>query len=123
MKRRIKSVKGLFGQLIHYEDGRYTGESWPRLFKGSYDHYNAEGKYTGYSDPGMIADLVHRNEHGGYAGATYTGLLGEKRHYDADYGYVGESWGGLISETTALMDDPDSGDLPDIDDFLGGNDW
>ena len=120
MKRRIKSVKGLFGQLIHYEDGIKTGESWPGLFEGSYEHYDANGKYAGYSDPGIVANLVHHNEHGGYAGATYTGLLGEKKHYSTERGYVGESWEGLVSETTTLTDDHDS---PDTDSFFGSDDW
>ena len=123
MKRRIKSIKGLFGQLIHYEDGIKTGESWPGLFEGSYGHYDANGKYAGYSDPGIVADLIHHDEHGGYAGATYTGLLGEKKHYSADRGYVGETWEGLVGETTVLMDEPDSGNLPDMDDFFCGDDW
>ena len=123
MKRRIKSVKGLFGQLIHYEDGIKTGESWPGLFEGSYEYYDANSKYAGYSDPGIVADLVHHNKHGGYAGTTYTGLLGEKKHYSTKHGYVGETWEGFFGETTALMDDPDSGNSPDIDDFFGGNDW
>lgn len=123
MNRKIKSHKGLFGQLIHYKDGIKIGESWPGVFEGSYEHYDANGKYAGYFDPGIVADLIHHDEHGGYAGATYTGLLGKKKHYSTERGYVGETWEGLICETTALMDDFDSGDLPDADDFLGGDDW
>ena len=123
MKRRIKSVKGLFGQLIHYEDGINVGESWPGLFEGSYEHYDANGKYAGYSDPSIVADLIHHDEHGGYDGATYTGLLGEKKHYSAERGYVGATWKGLGDETSTLMDTPDSGNLPDMDDFFCGDDW
>ena len=115
MSRIIKSIKGLFDQLIHYEDGIKTGESWPGLFEGSYEHYSANGKYAGYSDPDIVADLIHYDEYGGYTGTTYTGLLGEKKHYSAERGYVGESWEGLVSETTALTDDYDS---PDTDCFL-----
>ncbi|MBR6571721.1 MAG: hypothetical protein IKK75_14830 [Clostridia bacterium] len=120
MSRIIKSIKGLFGQTIHYRDGIKVGESWPGLFKGSYEHYDANGKYAGYSDPGIVADLVLHDEHGGYAGTTYTGLLGEKKHYSAERGYVGESWDGLVSETTSLTDDHDS---PDTDSFFGNDDW
>ena len=120
MKRRIKSVKGLFGQLIHYEDGIKTGESWPGFFEGSSDHYDANGKYAGYSDPGIVADLIHYDKHGVYAGTTYTGLLGEKKHYSAERGYVGESWEGLVNETTVLTDDHDS---LDTDSFFGCDDW
>ena len=120
MSRKIKSFKGLFGQIIHYKDGIKVGESWPGIFKGSYKHYDANGKYAGYSDPGIVADLIHHDKHGGYAGATYTGLLSEKKHYSAERGYVGESWVGLVSETTALTDDYAS---PDADHFFGDDDW
>ena len=123
MSTRLKSIKGLFGQLIHYEDGIKIGESWPGLFEGSYELYDANGKYAGYSDPGIVADLIHHDEYGGYAGATYTGLLGEKKHYSAECGYVGETWEGLTGETTALIDDLDSSGPPDRDDFFSGDDW
>ena len=123
MNTKLKSVKGLFGQIIHYKDGIKVGESWPGLFKGSYDHYDANGKYAGYSDPGIVTDLIHHDKHGGYAGTTYTGLLGEKKHYGAERGYVGETWEGLISETTALMDDLNSDDSLNADDFSGSDDW
>ena len=66
--KKTKSIKGLFGQIIHYEDGRYAGESWLGLFKESFEHYDATGKYAGYSDPGIIADLIHHDEYGGYTG-------------------------------------------------------
>lgn len=120
MKRRIKSIKGLFGQIIHYKDGIKIGESWPGLFEESYEHYDANGKYAGYSDSGIVADLIHHDEQGGYAGATYTGLLGEKKHYSAERGCVGESWKGLVSEIITLTDDYDS---PDTDSFFGSDDW
>ena len=120
MSKIFKSIRGLFGQTIHYRDGVKVVESWPGLFEGSYEHYDADGKYAGYSDPGLVADLVHYNEHGGYTGATYTGLLGEKKHYSTERGYVGETREGLIGETTTLTDDHDS---LDIDSFFGGDDW
>lgn len=107
---RIKSIKGLFGQIIHYKDGKYAGESWPGLFKDSYDHYDADGKYAGYSDPGFIADLVHHDAHGAYIGETYTGVFGQKKHYSAESGYVGETWDGLTGETTDLFENDDFSD-------------
>lgn len=114
MKRRIKSVKGVFDQLIHYENGIKVGESWPELFKGSYEHYAVNGKYAGYSAPGIVADLVHHDEHGGYAGATYTGFFGQKKHYDADCGYIGETWEGFTGDTT---------DLDEAADSFGSDEW
>jgi len=106
MSKQIKSIKGLFGQIIHYENGVRVGESWPGLFKGSYDHYDASGRYTGYSDPGMIANMVHHDKHGSYVGETHTGLFGQEKHYIADHGYTGETWDTPAGESTDLFDNP-----------------
>ena len=105
MSKQITSVKGLFGQIIHYEDGRRVGESWPGLFEGSYDHYDADGRYAGYSDPGIVAELVHHDERGVYVGKTYTGLFGQKKHYSAEHGFAGETWDGTAEEVSELFDD------------------
>lgn len=121
MNRRIKSVKGLFGQTIHYENGVKVGESWPGLFKDSYDHYDAKGRRVGYSDPGLFSEHVHRDEHGGYIGETYKGLFGQDVHYGADRRYAGESWNGFIGTTTDLTED--SSDVFDAMDPFGGDDW
>lgn len=114
MKRRIKSTKGFFGQLIHYEDSTKVGESWPGLFDGSLSHYDADGRYIGYSDRGMIADLVHHDEHGGYIGEMHTGFFGQKKHYDADHGCIGKTWEGFTGDTT---------DLDEASDSFGLDEW
>ena len=106
MAGNIKSVKGLFGQLIHYKDGQYAGESWPGMFKGSYDHYKADGEYSGYSDPGFVASLVHRDADGKRIGATYDDDFGHSTHYDVN-GYVGNSFDGLTGTNTDLLGDTD----------------
>lgn len=124
MSKRIKSIKGLFGQIIHYADGIRIGESWPGLFEGSQKHYDADGKYIGYSDRGFIADQVHHDANGRYIGETYTGFFGQKKHYSADHGYVGETWDGLFGDTTDLFEqDMDSRDSPANDDLFGGDEW
>ena len=87
MKRRIKSHKGFFGQLIHYEDGIKIGESWPGLFEGSYEHYDANGKYVGYSDPGIVVDLIHHDEHGGYADTDKRSHIVFAGFCEIDYSY------------------------------------
>ena len=108
---------------IHYEDGINVGESYPCLFKRSFDHYAPDSTYAGYSDPGIVVDLVHHNKLGGYIVETRTGLFGEKNHYSVEHGYIGETWERLVSETTVLLDNLDSGNSPDKDDFFCGNDW
>lgn len=124
MTKKMKSIKGRFGQTIHYENGVKVGESWPGLLEGSQNHYDADGKYAGYSDRGFIADQVHHDANGRYIGETHTGFFGQKKHYSADRGYVGETWDGLFRDTTDLfVQDPDSGDSPSNDELFGGDDW
>ena len=123
MSKRIKSIKGLFGQIIHYEDGIKVGESWPGLFEGSQSHYDADDRYIGYSDRGMIADLVHHDEHGNYIGETHTGLWGQKNHYSADQGYVGETWNSFIGDTVDLSVVSDSTDIQGCDASLDDSEW
>jgi len=123
MSRRIHSIKGLFGQTIHYEDGIKVGENWPGLLSESQNHYDAEGRYIGYSDRGMIADLVHHDEHGNYIGETHTGLFGQKVHYSADRRYIGDTWDSFISDTTDLMEASDLPDSQGYDDSFDGIEW
>lgn len=106
MVKRINTIKGIWGQLIHYQDGVKVGESWPGLFNGSYEHYDVNGQYAGYSDPGIVADLVHHDEHGSYVGETHSGLFDQKVHYDTQ-GYAGSSYDGLFGDHTDLFDDND----------------
>lgn len=123
MSKQIKSIKGLFGQIIHYKDGIKVGESWPGLFEGSQNHYDADGKYIGYSDRGIIADLVHHDEHGNCIGETHTGLFGQKVHYSADRRYIGDTWDSFISDTTDLMEASDLPDSQGYDDSFDGIEW
>jgi len=123
MSRRIHSVKGLFGQTIHYEDGIKVGESWPGLLRSSLNHYDAEGRYIGYSDCGMIADLAHHNKHGNYIGETHIGLFGQKKHYSTDCRYVGETWDGFIGDTTDFMEVSDLSSSQGCDDFFEDSEW
>ena len=123
MTRKLKNVKGLFGQTIHYENGVRVGESWPGLFEGSQKHYDATDKYVGYSDRGIFAEQVYHDEHGGYIGETHTGLFGQKKHYSAERGFVGETWDGLFGEITDLAEKNVSSDQSDFDDVFDGDDW
>ena len=123
MSQRIKSIKGLFGQIIHYEDGVKVGESCPGLFEGSQNHYDAEGRYIGYSNRGMIADLVHHDEHGGCIGETHIGVFGQKKHYSADHGYIGETWDGFVGSATDLSEVSEFSDNQGRDDSFDGGEW
>lgn len=106
MVKRINTIKGIWGQLIHYQDGVKVGESWPGLFDGSYDHYDANGSYAGHSDPGIVADLVHHDKHGSYISETYDGLFGEKIHHDVN-GYAGSSQPSFWEGNTTTLNDID----------------
>lgn len=107
MSKRIKSIKGLFGQIIHYKDGVKVGESWPGLFSGSLNHYDAKGKCIGHSDRGIVKDLIHYDEYGRYTGETHSGFFGDKKHIDADHSYIGETRNGFTGDTTEFMESDD----------------
>ena len=120
MSKRIKSIKGLFGQTIHYSDGIKVGESWPGLFEGIQNHYNATDKRVGHSAPGVFADLVHYDERGSCVGSTHTGAFGQKNHYSAKYGYIGSTWDSLAGESTDISDESDFFGGQEPEDILNG---
>ena len=123
MSKRIKSIKGLFGQTIHYEDGIKVGESWPGLFSGIQKHYDANGRYVGYSYCGFIADMAHHNAHGKCIGETHIGFFGQKNHYSADRGYVGETWNDFIGDTTDFVKASNLSSIRGRDDSFDGVEW
>ena len=99
-----RSVKGLFGQTIHYKDGKKVGESWDGFLPGSKIHYNADGGYAGRSDPGFFADLVHRDALGSKIGSTYTDDFGMSHHY-GEHGKAGVSYDGFVGTKSVFDDD------------------
>ncbi len=104
---RLETIKGFFGQFIHYKDGVRVGESWPGMIDGSYNHYDQSGNYAGYSDPGFFAEQAHHNAQGGYVGETWTDDFDVSRHYD-DRGPAGESFQDSFGVThTFMFDDVD----------------
>lgn len=120
MNKMIKSIKGLFGQTIHYKDGIKVGESWPGLLSNTQNHYDAGGRYIGHSVPGVIANAVHYDEHGSRIGATCTGIFNERRHYDADCRFVGDTWDAFTGEETYL---PEDSSWADEDALCDETDW
>ena len=122
MHKKITSVKGLFGQIIHYRDGTRVGESWPGLFEGSLNHYDANGKYIGYSDRGFIAEQVHHDACGRILGETHTGFFGEKKHYGADGRYVAESWEAFGGEVSEWKEEGVWEEASEFDDCFDGED-
>lgn len=129
-----KSIKGLFGQIIHYKDGVKVGESWDGLIPGTKNHYDVNGSYVGHSDPGFFADQVHFDQYGNRIGESWTDEFGTTRHYDQS-GRVGTSFDGFTGTTSHIRDDMDSPfDQPksifdDLDsssdsfDSFGDSDW
>lgn len=105
----IKSIKGLFGQMIHYKDGVKVGETWDGLISGTKNHYNADGTYMGSSAKGFLADEVHYDPHGRYVGESWKDDFGTTRHYN-DSGRAGTSYEGIIG-TTSVFDHQDTSDV------------
>lgn len=104
--RRIKSIKGLWGQIIHFKNGVRVGETWDGIIPGSKKHFDADRSYAGSSTSGFIADQVHYNQHGGHIGESWTDDFGTTRHYDAN-GRVGTSYDGIMGTTSHIADDRD----------------
>lgn len=99
-----KSIKGLFGQTIHYKDGVKVGETWDGLLPGTQNHYGADGGFVGSSAPGFLADEVHYNQNGERIGESWTDAFGTTRHYNDD-GYAGVSFDGFTGKTSYIDDD------------------
>ena len=104
MTDHIETVEGLFGEKKHYRNDKLIGESWPGLFSGSLDHYDADGNYAGYTQPGVFADGIHYDAQGNKTGETWGGLFGQENHYDSDGHFVGDSWDTLTGIETDLDD-------------------
>lgn len=47
--KMIESIEGVFGNISHFVDGEYCGETLPGYFPGTYDHYDHNGNYIGGS--------------------------------------------------------------------------
>lgn len=102
-----KSIKGFFGQTIHYKDGVKVGETWDGLIPGSKNHYDSNGGYVGTSTSGFIADQVHYNQYGVRIGESWADDFGTIRHYDAN-GRIGTSYDGFLGMTSQIMNDGDT---------------
>lgn len=123
---RYHTVKGLFGQLIHYKDGVRIGESRPSIIKGVYNHYSDDNGYVGHSAPGLFADQIHRDAYGRYAGESWEDNRGNATHYD-DYGIAGTSHNSIFggSNTNIFEDNGIRKSLFDMDNDKDntGFDW
>lgn len=109
----IESFKGLFGQITHYKEGKYIGESLPGPFENSFNHYSADGSYCGYSSKGMSSVTDHFDSEGAYLGSSFDEQNGFIDHYDRS-GYVASTHEDVISDHTYFMD---ADDMPFPDDF------
>lgn len=102
MLKHIETIEGLFGEKIHYQNGKKIGESWPGFFSGSYNHYDVDGNKIGSSDVGIFSDYDHYDVNGEYKGYSQRGILGGMNHYDEDGEFKGSSYLGLHREETEL---------------------
>lgn len=112
---RIKSVKGLFGQTIHYKNGERVGETRDGFIPGTKNHYDACGQYVGYSTKGFLADEVHFDAHSNRIGSSWKDASGSIHHYD-NCGKSGVSYEGLTGITSIIDDHARSMFTPSSDD-------
>lgn len=101
MSRNIRTERGLFGQYIHYENGRKVGESWPGMLEGSYNHYDNDGNFAGSSHSGIVADFATYDGDSRFVGTSNVGLFGTLNHYTQD-GYEGTTTMGILGYDTEL---------------------
>ena len=93
---KVRTVEGLFGQLNHYnENGEKIGESVRGLVGGSWDHYDKQGNYSGYSDVGLFTDYNHYNRENNRMASSISDCFGGYDHYDNN-GYAGHSTRSLF---------------------------
>ena len=103
----IKSVKGFFGEIIHYKDGVRVGTTTDSFIPGVKNHYDARGNLTGYSTQGIFADEVHFDRNSQYIGSSHEGAFGATHHYSKD-GSHSVSCDGLFGTNTYIDDDSDA---------------
>lgn len=111
----IKSIKGLFGQTIHYKDGVKVGETWDSFIPGVKNHYDANGTKTGYSSKSIFADELHYDGNGEYIGSSHKGLFNSVHHYGRN-GSHSVSSPGLFGTNTFVSNDDDALLFSDSDD-------
>lgn len=111
----IKSIKGLFGQTIHYKNGIKVGETWDSFIPGVKNHYDVSGEHVGYSAKCVFADELHYDNNGEYLGVSHKGLFDSVHHYGRN-GSRSVSSPGLFGTNTFIPDDNDTLLFSDSDD-------
>lgn len=77
MSKKGKSIPGLFGEYIHYDEkGNKIGKSVPGLF-GEYINYDNKGNKVGKSIPGLFGDYITYDKKGNKISRSDKGLFGE----------------------------------------------
>lgn len=89
--------KGLFGDIIHYdENGKKIGISKKGLF-GNYREYDADGNKIGSSFHGPFGHTTRYDNNGKKVGTDEQALLWGTDHYDNDGNKIGHSDPTLIA--------------------------
>lgn len=85
------SIKGFFGETIHYDsNGNKIGESRPN-FWGGVDHFDANGNKTGHSEKSFFGGMNHYDNNDNKTGHSQQGFWGQTNHYDNHGNKTGES--------------------------------
>ena len=96
MANKGRSEPGLFGRVNHYdENGKKTGYSEPGLF-GGYNTYDTKGNKVGHTEPGIFGGYNHYDTKGNKVGHSDPTLFGSYQHRDADGKVTGHSDPGMM---------------------------
>ncbi|MBR6229150.1 MAG: hypothetical protein IKQ97_05385 [Eubacterium sp.] len=89
--------RGLFGDIIHYDEhGKKIGVS-KRGFFGSYTDYDASGKKIGRTQEGFFGRYKYYDNRGNQTGYSDPAMFVGTNHYDKSGNRVGHSDPTLIS--------------------------
>lgn len=83
--------RGLFGDIVHYDEhGHRTGVSRPNIW-GGYNDYDASGRKTGSSMRNFTGGFNHYDNKGHKTGRSDPAFFGGMNHYDNDGKKIGHS--------------------------------
>ena len=105
MARRIKSRRGVFGEIYYYENGRYIGKSRPGLLEDTRVFFDADGNPAGRSRPGIFAERVYWDRESGEYLSVYPGLTG--KHLRKNGRFVGKAHPEILGTGYTDLDEED----------------
>lgn len=101
MAKNGYSRNTLTGRVNHYDsNGKKTGYSRPGLFDNTWVHYDEKGNRVGVTRNSLIGGTYTTDTHGKTIGRSRKNLIGGTNYYDAHGKLVGRSRDNLVGGST-----------------------